>query len=159
MWRSIDLYQKILDIPNVKLIHPSVNSQELISKCNGVICLSGATGFEAVFYKKPVILLSNEYYDVLSMVKKIIKLPELGTAIREFLQNYKFSSLELSAIIQASNNKALSIPYFSMIKDGVVLSSIQKNEDFSLTFENFEKYFETYKDYFLLIAQNIKSKI
>ena len=159
LWRSINIYQKIIDIPNVKLIHPNVNSQELISKSQGIICLSGATGFEAIFYKKPVILLSNEYYDVLSMVKKVKKLSELPKTIHDLLQNFQFNNQELSRLVQASNNQSISIPYFSMIKDGVVLSSIQKNNDFSLTFTNFQNYYETYKDYFSLIAENINSKI
>ena len=158
-WRSVDVYQKIIDMPNVKLIHPSVNSQELISKSQAVLCVSGATGFEALFYKKPVILFSNEYYDVHSMIYKVKKFTEISTMIKYAIQNIKFDNDELHALIQATENQSISIPYFTMLKDGITLSSIQKYGDVVLTIQNFQKYYNTYKEYFSLIATTINSKL
>ena len=54
-------YEKIINIPNVTLIHPEANSQELISKSQAVISITGSTGFEALFYKKPVIIFVDEF--------------------------------------------------------------------------------------------------
>ncbi len=158
-YRPINVYQKIIDIPNVKLIHPDINSQELISKSQAVFCLAGATGFEALFYKKPVILFSNEYYDVHSMIYKVKKFSELSTLITSAINNTNFSNNELDALIQASENQSIPIPYFSMLKDGITLSSIQKHDDVNLTIQNFLKYFEIYGDSFSLIAKSINSKI
>jgi len=158
-WRPIDVYQRIIDIPNVKLIHPNVNSQELISKSQAVFCVSGATGFEALFYKKPVILFSNEYYDVHSMIFKVKNFTELPIIINHAIQNIKFNDDELHALMQASDTQSISIPYFTMLKDGIRLSSIQKNGNFELTIQNFQKYYENYKDYFSLIAKTINSKL
>jgi hypothetical protein len=159
LWRSVDVYQRIIDIPNVKLIHPNVNSQELISKSQAVFCVSGATGFEALFYKKPVILFSNEYYDVHSMIYKVKTFAELPNLINHAIQNIKFHNDELHALIQASNNQSISIPYFSMLNHAITLSSIMKDGDVDLTMQNFQKYYDTYKDYFLLIAITINSKL
>ena len=61
----------------MRFLHPSVNAQEVIEKSQGVITISGATGFEALFYHKPVILFGDEYYDKLSMVTKIETFNEL----------------------------------------------------------------------------------
>ncbi len=158
-YRPINVYQKIINIPNVKLIHPNVNSQNLISKSQAVFCLAGATGFEALFHKKPVILFSDEYYDVHSMIYKVEKFSELSTIINHALNNIKFSNNELHALIQASDNQSISIPYFSMLKDGIILSSIQKHGNVDLTIQNFLKYFEIYGDSFSLIAKSINSKI
>jgi hypothetical protein len=158
-YRPVNVYQKIIDIPNVKLIHPDVNSQELISKSQAVFCLAGATGFEALFHKKPVILFSNEYYDVHSMIYKVEKFSELSTLVTQAIQNTKFSNNELHALISASENISISIPYFSMLKDGITLSSIQKHNDVSLTIDNFKKYFEIYGNSFSLIAKTINTKI
>ena len=158
-YRPIDVYQKIINIPNVKLIHPSVNSQELISKSQAVFCLAGATGFEALFHKKPVILFSNEYYDVHSMIHKVKQFSELSSLVSNALQNINFKNDELHALIQASDNQSIPIPYFSMLKDGIILSSIQKHDDVSLTIQNFQKYLETYGDSFSLIAKTLNSKI
>jgi hypothetical protein len=160
LWRSIDDYQKIIDLPNVKLVHPDVNSQLLISKCGGVISISGATGFEALFYKKPVILFANDYYDVLSMVTTVNDLTELPNIIRNVLNNFQFNNKEFNALMQAYDNQSIPVPYFSMIKDGLVLSSIQRNtRDFNLTKNNFQQFYNTYKNSFELIAKVINTKL
>ena len=160
LWRSIEDYEKILALPNVKLVHPSVNSQELISKSKGVVVINGSVGFETLFHKKPLILFGDEYYDELSMVTKIKSLTTLPEVISNALSNFKFNNKELNALMQAVNNRTISIHYVSIIKDGVVLSSIQRNEnDFNLTIKHFEKFYDTHKNHFELIAQTIYSKI
>jgi len=160
LWRSIDDYQKIIDLPNVKLVHPDVDSQLLISKSKGIISISGGTGFEALFYKKPVILFSNDYYDDLSMVSKVNTLTDLPKIIKNSLNNFKFNNREFNALMQAYENQSISVPYFSMIKDGLVLSSIQRNNNnFDQTNENFLKFFETHENSFKLIAKTVFSKL
>ena len=160
LWRTIDDYKKILALPNVKLVHPSVNSQELISKSQGVIVINGSIGFEGLFYKKPIILFGDEYYDELSMVTKIVSLTTLPDVINNALSNFKFNNKELNALMQVVNDQTISVPYFSIIKDGVVLSSIQRNENnFNLTIKHFQKFYDTHKNHFELIAQTIYSKL
>lgn len=160
LWRPIEDYKKILALPNVKLVHPSVDSQELISKSQGVIVINGSVGFEALFHKKPVILLGDEYYDELSMVTKVTSLTTLSDVISNALSNFKFNNKELNALMQVVNEQTISVPYFSIIKDGVVLSAIQRNgSDFNLTIKHYQKFFDAHKNYFELIAQTIYSKL
>jgi len=159
-WRSIEDYKKIISIPNVKLIHPNVSIGKLISKSKGVILISGGTGFEALFYKKPVILFSDEIYEELSMVTKISSFHELHNDINNAINNYKFNNNELNALMKIINEKTIIIPYFSMMKDGVTLSAIQRHkQDSNLTLKQFKKYFETYKKYFELYAKTIYLKL
>lgn len=158
-WRSIDEYQKIINIPNVRLIHPSVNSLEIIEKCQGVITISGSTGFEALFYQKPVIIFGDEHYDKLSMVTKIKKINNLPQEIKNALNNFKFNQNELNVFVEILNKHSLSIPYASMLKDGVSLSSIQRNgEDFNITNTHFQKFVKKYQKEFQLIAKTIFSR-
>jgi len=160
LWRSVKDYKKIISIPNVKLIHPSVNSQELISKSKGVILISGGTGFEALFHKKPVILFSNEIYEELSMVTKFRTFGKLHEDIKNALENYEFNNEELNALMKIINKYSISIPYFSMIKDGVTLSAIQRyKKKSSSTLKEFNKFHETYKKYFELFAKTVYSKL
>jgi len=66
----------------------------------------------------------------------------------------------MNVLIQSFENQTISVPYFSILKDGIVISSIQRIEnDFNLTIKNFEKYFETHKQYFQVIANEVYSKI
>ena len=160
LWRSIDDYKKIISLPNVKLVHPNMNNQDLISKSQGIISISGGTGFEALFHKKPVFLFANDLYDELSMVTKIRSLTTLPDDINHALSNFKFNNKELNAFMQVFNEQCLPVPYHSMMKDGNVLSSIQRYEgDFNLTLKNFHRFYETYRNHFELIAHTAYSKL
>ncbi len=159
-WRSIKDYKKLINIPNVKFIHPSVCNHKLLTKCQGVIAISGGTSFEAIFYKKPVILFADEYYDILSTVTSIKTLKTLPNDITDALSNFKFDNNELGAFMQASDKQSLSIPYPQIRDDAEILSSIQMYmHDFNLTTKEFDKFYESYKIYFELIAQTIHSKL
>ena len=159
-WRSIKDYKKICDIPNVKFIHPDVDSKDLVLKSQGIISVLGSTGFEALFYKKPVILFGDDYYDKVSMVTKINSFLELNQKIKNSLNNYRFNNKEINVLIQAFNNQTISVPYFLLLKDGIAISSIQRNvNNPNLTITNFKKFFETHKQSFKIIADEIYSKI
>ena len=151
--------KKIIAIPNVKLIHPSVNSQELISKSTAVALISGGTGFEALFHKKPVILFSDEIYQELSTVTKVSTFDKLFENISEAIKNFKFNIKEINALMTVIENQSISVPYFSMIKDGVTLSAIQRNEqNVELTLKQFKKFHEKYEDSFKQYAEAVYLK-
>ncbi|MEM2159945.1 MAG: hypothetical protein QXN55_03210 [Candidatus Nitrosotenuis sp.] len=159
-WRPISDYKKIIDIPNVRLVHPDVHNLDLISQSQGVIAISGGTAFEAIFHKKPVILFADEYYDVLSMVTKIQTFDTLPFVIKNALLNFKFSNKEFNAFMQAFNEQSLPIPYHSMMTDGSIVSSVQKYEhNHNLTLQHFLQFYEKHKNHFELIAQTIHSKL
>ena len=159
IWRPIEDYEKILELPNVKLVHPNFNSQKLISNSNAVISITGSTGFEALFYRKPVILFSDEYYDVVSMVKKIQDIKQLPTIIKNHLANFKFNILELNALMEATNSCSISIPYFSMMKDALTVSSTQRNSGTTKSIKLFEKFYSANEKHFELVAKSIDEKI
>jgi hypothetical protein len=159
-WRSIEDYKNIIKIPNVKLINPYLNAQELIAKSSGIIAISGATGFEALFYKKPVIIFADEFYEEVSSVKKIKSYAELHEEIKKMLSKNKIQDKELNALMESLENTSISVPYFSMIKDGVTLSSIQRHENnLILTQKKFKEFYEFYRKPFETIAIMIENKI
>ena len=156
LWRSIDDYKKIKNIPNVRFLHPSVNAQEVLEKSQGVISLFGATGFEALFYRKPVILFGDEYYDKLSMVTKIEKITNLSEQIRNALTNFKFNEKELSMFVKILKEFALPVPYYSILKDGVLVSATQRNKNkFEITNIEFKKFYDKWEKEFRLLAKTI----
>ena len=156
LWRSIDDYKKIRDIPNVRFLHPNVNAQEVLEKSQGVISISGATGFEALFYHKPVILFGDEYYDKLSMVTKIETIIDLPQKIRNTLFNFKFNDKEFSMFVKILKEFALPVPYYSIIKDGVLISSVQRNKNnFNLTKSTFKKFIQKWDKEFTILAKTI----
>ncbi len=79
--RDSSFYKKILSIPNVRLLHPIVNSEKLIRDCSLVISVGGTASFEAVFYEKPSIIFADLGYGILPSVTKINSLDNLTNII------------------------------------------------------------------------------
>ena len=160
LWRTMNEYQKILALPNVKLVHPNTQSEELLKMCQGIISISGGTGFEGLFYQKPVFLFSDEFYDVLSTVTKIEILSKLPEYIENTLSNFKFENQEFNKFMESFNEETIPIPYHSMIKDGNMISSIQMyDNDYKLTLKHINKFFDVHKNDFQLMAKKIFEKI
>ena len=97
-WRSISEYREIMNIPNVTLIHPSFDSQDLIKNSKLVFTITGTTGFEAAFYGKPSIIFTDSGYDLLSSVTRIKEIESLNDNIIESL-NKNIVPLDLEKYI------------------------------------------------------------
>ena len=85
-WREISQYKEILDIPNVKLIHPSFSNKELLANCSIVISIAGSSSFEAAFYEKASIVFGNVLYKELPSVYKINDIEKLPMTIKKALK-------------------------------------------------------------------------
>ena len=158
--RPIDTYEKIQNIPNVKLLHPDADSKELIAKSQAIISITGSAGFEGLLNKKPVILFVEEYYDVLSSVTKANSFDELNHKIKSSLHKTQIDEKEISVLLRAIKNQTITVPYWSIIKDAVVLSSIQRYEnDFNLTMKSYDNFYKKFNEYFKLMAYTIHSKL
>lgn len=98
-WRDISFYKQILEIPNVELIHPLVNPEEMMTKCSLVITVSGTGAMEAAFYQKPSIVFLPMNYTILPSVHKLKSIEELPVAIRQSLQK-KVDSSDLEKFVK-----------------------------------------------------------
>ena len=85
-WRHTTDYKHIMNLPNVKLINPSVKSEDIIKKSSLVISIGGTASLEAAYYNKPSIIFVNVDYSFLPSVYKIKTIDELPTAIRTSLK-------------------------------------------------------------------------
>ena len=84
-WRKIEEYKRILNLPNVRLIHYSINALDLISKSSLVMTISGTAGLEAALYEKSSIVFSDVNYEWLSSVTRIKNLENLSEEIKKSL--------------------------------------------------------------------------
>jgi len=84
-WREQSFYQEILDMPNVKLIHPSLSPEEVIKSSSLVVTIAGTSGQEAAFYEKPTIVLTEQPYSIISSVFTLKNLEDLPHAIQTSL--------------------------------------------------------------------------
>ena len=86
-WRSLNDYKEILEIPNVLLVNPNIQYDELLKKCSLVVLIGGSTGYEAAFYGKPSIIFSDMIYSILPSVYRVKSLEELPSLIQSVLQH------------------------------------------------------------------------
>ena len=115
-WRSVDDYKKIMKLPNVKLIHPSVKSIDLIKKSSLVITISSTTGLEAAFYNKPSIIFADLDYSILPSVHKIKAIDELPYAIKTSLKK-EVKSSDLNYYINLIEENSFELDFDSIDSD------------------------------------------
>ena len=61
--RPFGFYQRLVECGNVRLIDPATDGYDIISRCRGVVTISGTSGYEALFLDKPVLVLGRAFYD------------------------------------------------------------------------------------------------
>ena len=85
-WKSVSDYKEIMNIPNVRLLHPSVSQDELFQNCSLVVSAMGSSCLEAAFYGKPSVIFGKLYYSILPSVHHVETLSKLPEIIRSSLQ-------------------------------------------------------------------------
>jgi hypothetical protein len=84
-WRPVSFYKRIMELPNVKLLHPLTAPYDILKKCSLVITPGGTTGLEAAFYEKPSITFVDTLYSKLKSVYFLKNIGDLPGAIRSQL--------------------------------------------------------------------------
>ena len=92
-WRTKEYYQKIIDMPNVLLIHTNLNPQDIIQKTDLVISISGSACMEASFEHTPSISLSKK----IGLSRFVENIQELPKIIKEEL-SHKITDEEIDIL-------------------------------------------------------------
>ena len=138
-WREISYYKEIIEIPNVRLYHPSANIEPLIQKSSLVISIGGTTSFEAAFYQKPSIIMADLGFAILPSVQKLNSLEELPLMIRHGLET-KVNSDDLDKYLSVldehsfdfdlkgyESNEANSFRYGGNYQDTIITNEQMKS--------------------------------
>jgi hypothetical protein len=115
-WRSISEYKEIMNIPNVTLIHPAVNSEKLVQGCCLVSTIGGSTGFQAAFYNKPSVIFSETVYSIIPSVYTVKILEELPKIIKTALHT-KINISDLDKYITLLDENSFEINLFKFLND------------------------------------------
>lgn len=99
-WRPISYYTKIIELPNVVLLHHTISSEEIVKKCSLVVTIAGTAGLEAAFYSKPTILLIHQLYSMIPFVHTLKKIDDLPETIRLVLQQEKPKISDLNDFVE-----------------------------------------------------------
>ena len=97
--RSLQYYNKLLEIPNVLLVQPYHPIQDVMQNAKAIVTISGWAGFEAAIMKKPVVILGECSYNVLpeTMIKKCVSPNNLEKDIQDAVTHYQYDE---SAIVE-----------------------------------------------------------
>jgi len=85
-WREISKYKQIMDLPNVKLIHPSVSNMDLIAKSELVLTITGNSALESALNNKPSVIFSDTIFSELSCVYRVLDITNLSSIISNALK-------------------------------------------------------------------------
>lgn len=85
-WRKISFYKNISNHPNVLLVDPFLNPQEILSKINLVVTINGTAGLESAYFGKPTIVFGDVLYSQLSSVTVVKNFETLPDVIKKSLK-------------------------------------------------------------------------
>jgi hypothetical protein len=113
--RPLRYYQKLLQIPNVRLADPSLNSTPLIENARLVATIAGSIGFEAAVLRKPVIIWGHTPYEILPnmMVRRVTDPERLGLEIQDMLANYSCDEHALVRYVTATLRNSARVNLYS----------------------------------------------
>jgi hypothetical protein len=158
-WRNTQFYKKIMELPNVKLIHPSFNPKEIIKNASLVITIAGTTGQEATLYKIPTLTFTKQIYSIMPSVSVINNIDELPYLIKSQI-NVKVNPLDLNQFIDIIENNTFVYNHKSMASDfsyrfgfkGPIMDSDLPSDAVNL-------FLKDYKDTFDMLAKEHIKKI
>ncbi len=126
--RKAGYYRKLLEIPNVRLVDPSVDGLTVIQSCELVVTTRGWTGLEAIVQRKPAVLLSpNCTYSILSMARVAPDLYKLPEVVHEAIENHHHNEEELRRYVAAMIDGSMQVGlYGKLLNWGVPLDGLDE---------------------------------
>ncbi len=116
-WRKISEYKQMMALPNIKLIHYSVPSEDVIKKSSLILSISGTSGFEAAFYQKPSIVFTDTDFSILPSVYRLKTIEELPSSIMLSLQKSSVDTFLLNKYIDFINDSSFQFDYTELAQD------------------------------------------
>lgn len=91
----VSLCFKLNKLDNVVLLHPDINSHDIIKYAKAIIIINSTVGYEALLYRKPVIVLgSNWTFKSLGVTIEVNDLCQLSNIVIQAI-NYNITEKEL----------------------------------------------------------------
>ena len=84
-WNKIDYYKEIMEIPNVKLIHPSYDNNLLLQHSKLLVTIRGTTAYKAVKYGISSIIFGQQPFEIIPSVFRVNSLLELPNLIHKII--------------------------------------------------------------------------
>lgn len=93
--RDLAYYKELREVPNVVLVDPAVDSQEIVNEADLVVTITGTGGWESVLHRTPTIVLGKPHYRKLSMVYEAGDPDAIAETVCHAIFNHKHKEREL----------------------------------------------------------------
>ena len=115
--RPLGYYRKLLEIPNVMLVSPAIDSRPLILHARVMAMISGSIALEAAVIGKPVVTLGKALFNVLppGMVCCMPPVEELGRRTRELLRDYECDEEALVRYFATVVDQSVAVDWYSKL--------------------------------------------
>ncbi len=134
-WNEIDYYKKIIEIPNVQLIHPTFDNNLLLQHSKLLVTIRGTTAYKAVKYGIPSIIFGPQPFEIIPSVFKVNSLLELPNLINKIIDK-PIDTSYYEKYEQLINNLGCSFDMFyyenlrnKIFFSGGILSNVEINEN------------------------------
>ena len=129
--RPLSYYEKILQIPNVRLADPALDSRTLIEQARLVATIAGSIGLEALLRRKPVLTFGRTPYGYLpdSMTRRVVALDALASDVDVLLNGYSCDERALLSFVAATMRESAPMNLYSNLlgKRGVYVVAQQQD--------------------------------
>ena len=114
-YRPYTYYEKLLDIPNVRIADPRLEAHELIRSAQLVLNVSSWVGFEAALHRRPVVTLARRSFNVLpaTMIKHVEDPRRLFQAVASAMADYQYDEGALVAFVAANLAGSVHLDFYS----------------------------------------------
>lgn len=164
--RPLSYYRKLMEIPNIMLAHPSVNSRELVSNAQLITVIAGSIGLEGLILNKPVIVLEGSHFNFLpSSMMCYVRNPDiLGDEIRDLLENYEYNEGAILSYIGAVMKSTIRVDFYSRLigrkavyREDSQKADIDENKERGNQIERLAKYLINHYNFFVSSTSNLSN--
>jgi hypothetical protein len=160
MWvRSTEFYSRIVSLPNVELLHHSINQDEILEKCKLVVTINGSSALEAAIENKPSIIFNKIDFSEISSIFTLESIEKLPLTIKTAL-NSKVNQKEVARFLKKIDDNSIEYNTIGLMYDFETrFPHPGFNQDPEYSEDEIVSYLEKYHDSFDKLAEEHIRKI
>lgn len=108
-------YEKLLEIPNVRIADPFVESSDVVAGAAFIVNVWSFVGFEAVLQRKPVVTLGTPPFAMLpdTMIRHVVDLNALYREFRAALDEYRYDETAVVHYVAACMKRSFPLDFYA----------------------------------------------
>lgn len=114
-YHPVSYYEKLLEIPNVRIADPFIESRHVVAGASLVVNVWSFVGFEAILHRKPVVTLGTPPFAMLppSMIRHVTDLNGFYHACRAAIDEYKYDASAVAHYVAACMKQSFPLDFYA----------------------------------------------